>query len=47
MKNGWVIECPRCGTKIDEFSFCDEWHCEVCGEWGNLDYEEEDEDEDS
>lgn len=38
MKNGWVIQCPRCGTLIDDFSLCDEWFCD-CGEHGELDYE--------
>jgi hypothetical protein len=38
MKNGWVIECPHCHTKIDEFSLADEWTCDVCGASGELTY---------
>lgn len=49
MKNGWVVECPKCGTKIDDFSLTDEWFCD-CGEHGILDYgdseDEEEEDDD-
>lgn len=39
MKTGWIVTCPKCGAKIDEFSLCDEWECE-CGESGILDDDE-------
>jgi len=35
MKTGWIIICPNCGTKLDQFSLADEWFCE-CGESGSF-----------
>ena len=44
MKNGYVVQCPRCAEYIDEFSLSDEWFC-PCGESGILDYEEDEEED--
>lgn len=44
MKTGWVIECPSCGAKIDDFSLSDEWFCE-CGDSGVFEPDEDDEEQ--
>ena len=44
MQTGWVIDCPNCGRKIDDFSLADEWDCE-CGASGVFEPDEDDEDE--
>jgi hypothetical protein len=36
MKDGWVVICPACFAKIDDFELSGEWFCE-CGEQGILD----------
>lgn len=44
MKTGYVIACPKCGAKIDDFSHSDEWFCE-CGEYGIFEPDEDEDDE--
>ena len=44
MHNGYLITCPKCGAKIDEFSCADEWFC-ACGEQGILQWDDVDEED--
>lgn len=44
MQTGWVITCPKCGAKIDDFSLSDEWFCE-CGESGIFEPPDDEDDE--